>query len=111
MDPSSQPSQMPPAHPLRRSGAKIRGRLVVVAALALATAGIGWAIRRAASPAPRVETIGYTDLLTRSAAGEVAKAEIDGDHVLLQLKGGGTASAVVANAHSQHAIVTLLAER
>jgi cell division protease FtsH len=77
----------------------------------MAATGIGWTIRRAAVPAPHVESIGYTDLLTRSAAGEVSKAEIDGDRVVLQLKGGGTATAVVANAHSQHAVVSLLAER
>jgi cell division protease FtsH len=102
---------MPPARPLRRSGAKTRTRLLVAAAAAFAVVGIAWSVRRAAVPAPRVETIGYTDLLTRSAAGEVSKAEIEGDRVLLQLKGGGSATAVVANAHSQHAVVTLLAER
>ena len=112
MEPSPHPSQTPPARPLRRpSGAKTRGRVLFAATAALAVAGIAWSVRRAVVPAPHVETIGYTDLLTRSAAGEVSKAEIEGDRVLLQLKGGGTATAVVANAHSQHAVVTLLAER
>jgi len=112
MEPSPHPSKMPPARPLRRSGAKTRGRRVLVAMTAvLAVVGIAWSVRRAAVPTPHVESIGYTDLLTRSAAGEVNKVEIEGDRVLLQLKGGGTAMAVVANAHSQHAVVTLLAER
>jgi cell division protease FtsH len=71
----------------------------------------GWSIKRALSHPARAETIGYTDLLARSAAGEVSRAEIEGDRVLLQLKSGGTATAVIANAHSQHAIVTLLADR
>jgi len=73
--------------------------------------GIGWSIKRTVTPAARVESIGYTELVSRSSAGDFTRADIDGDRVVLQLKNGGTATAVIANSHSQHAIVTLLAER
>jgi cell division protease FtsH len=72
---------------------------------------VGWSVKRAAAPSSAVETIGYTDLLTRSSAGEVTRAEIEGDRIMLRLKNGGAAAAVVGNAHSQHAVVSLLSER
>jgi len=111
MEPSTQPSQSPPAHPLRRASTQARTRWLLVGAVLVATLAAGWSVKRAMVPAARVETIGYTDLVTRSGAGEVAKAEVDGDRIVLQLKNGGAAMAVIANAHSQHAIVTMLADR
>jgi cell division protease FtsH len=81
------------------------------AAALMVAVGAAWSIKRTLTPPARIESIGYTELLTRSAAGEVTRADVEGDRVLLQLKNGGTATAVIANAHSQHAIVTLLAER
>src|SRR5262245_57899387 len=111
MEPSSHPSQSPPSQPLQRSRTQARSRWLAAAAMVVAVVAGGWSIKRATMHAPKVETIGYTDLLSRSAAGEVAKAEIEGDRIALELKNGGSATAVVANAHSQHAIVSLLAER
>ena len=111
MEPLPHPSQTPPAPPLRRSSTQSRGRWVIAGAALVAALGAGWSIKRASSPASPVETIGYTDLLTRSSAGEVAKAEIEGDRIMLRLKNGGSAAAVIGNAHSQHAIVSVLAER
>jgi cell division protease FtsH len=111
MEPSTHPSQIPPANPLRKTSTPSRVRWLFAVAAVIAVLGAGWSIKRALAPQARVENIGYTELVTRSGAGEVTKAEIDGDRVLLQLKNGGTATAVIANAHSQHAIVTLLADR
>jgi cell division protease FtsH len=84
---------------------------MVIGAVIVALGAGGWTVKRAAMHAPKVESIGYTELVTRSAAGEIAKAEIEGDRIALELKNGGSATAVVANAHSQHAVVSLLAER
>ena len=50
-------------------------------------------------------------MLARGSAGEVSKAEIEGEHILLKLKNGGSASAIVPNAQSQHALVSMLSER
>jgi cell division protease FtsH len=110
MEPLPHPSQSPPVQPLRRAGAQSRSRWLIVMAAIVAVSGAAWSIKRAAAPASRIETIGYTDLVTRSSAGEVTRAEIEGDRILLRLKNGGSATALVANAHSQHAVVSMLAE-
>src|SRR5688572_30020017 len=111
MEPLPHPSQTPPAQPLRRAPTISRGRWLLAAAMLVAALGAGWSIKRATAPASRVETIGYTDLVTRCGAGEVVRADIENDRISLRLKNGGTAVAVVGNAHSQHAIVSMLAER
>jgi cell division protease FtsH len=84
---------------------------MVIGAVIVALGAGGWSIKRATTHAPKVESIGYTELVSRSAAGEIVKAEIEGDRISLELKNGGSATAIVANTHSQHAVVSLLAER
>jgi len=84
--------------------------MLVLLALAVVVGAL-WSIKKVIAPSARVESIGYTELLARGAAGEVTKAEIDGERVLLKLKNGGAAAAIVSNAHSQHSLVAVLAER
>jgi cell division protease FtsH len=85
--------------------------LVVLVLAVAAAAGIAWSIKRGLVAGGRVESIGYTELLAHGSAGDVTKAEIDGERVLLKLKNGSSATAVVSNAHSQHAVVALFAEK
>jgi cell division protease FtsH len=89
----------------------LRHRLAIVLVVLVGVIGVAWSIRRALASSTRVERIGYTELIAHGTAGDVEKAEIDGDRVLLKLKGGGSATAVVANGHSQHAVVSFFAER
>src|SRR5262245_43306566 len=110
LDPSSH-SATPPAPPIEKAPITARYRLAIVL-LALAVAlGLGWAIKRGIASGSRVESIGYTELMARGASGEVTKAEIDGERVVLKMKNGTTATAVVSNGHSQHSIVSAFAER
>src|SRR5258708_21624352 len=100
MDPSA-PGQKPPTHPLKRSKTQARYRLAVVVISLVGVIALVGSIRKVIGASPHVEAIGYTDLLARGAAGDVTKAEIDGERVLVKLKNGGSATAVVSNAHSQ----------
>jgi cell division protease FtsH len=95
---------------LRPAKSQARYRLAFVVIALLGILAMVGTIRRFASKAPQVENIGYTDLLTRANAGEITKAEIDGEHVTVKLKNGGSAGAIVSNAHSQHALVSMMSE-
>src|SRR5579859_1093860 len=102
--------QNPPAPPLSRASLYARHRLTIVALALAGVLGLAWTIKRSFAN-PRVESIGYTELVAHAAAGDVMKAEIDGERVTLKLKDGRSALGVVANAHSQHAVVSAFAER
>jgi cell division protease FtsH len=108
-DPSSHGIE-PAVPPNRRRRTIIRYRAVALLAF-LGAVGIAWSVRRSMAPDSRVESIGYTELFSHGAAADVAKAEIDGERILLTLKNGTTATAIVSNAHSQHAVVAEFAER
>jgi cell division protease FtsH len=95
---------------LRPAKSQARYRLAFVVIALLGILAMVGTIRRFTSGAPQVENIGYTELLTRGSAGEITKAEIDGEHVTVKLKNGGSAGAIVSNAHSQHALVSMLSE-
>jgi cell division protease FtsH len=109
LEPSSH-GTAPPSHPIRRSPLSARFRWAVIVLALLGAIGLAWSIRYALASNARAESIGYTELLSHATAGDVVKAEIEGERVLLKLKGGATATAVVSNAHSQHAVVALFAE-
>src|SRR5450432_824092 len=106
-----QPSHQPPTHPLRRARSQARYRVAYLVVATLGILGIIGTIRKLAIAPAHVESIGYTDLLARGASGDITKAEIDGERVVVKLKNGGSASAFVSNAHSQHALVAMLSER
>src|SRR4051794_30786874 len=111
MDPSH-PSNHPPSHPLPpRAKSQTRYRLAFIVAAVVGILALVGTIRRFAVGQAHVESLGYTDLLSRGATGEITKAEIDGERVLVKLKNGGSASSIVSNAHSQHALVAMLSER
>jgi cell division protease FtsH len=76
----------------------------------LGVIGVAWSIRRAVLTTAHVEHIGYTELIAHGTAGDVEKAEIDGERMMLKLKNGTSATAVVSNGHSQHAVVQLFSE-
>jgi len=57
------------------------------------------------------ESLSYTDVMARTAAGEVASAEIAGEHVTLHFGDGKTGAAVVPAGEAQTALATLLAEK
>src|SRR4051812_37816790 len=110
LDPSTQ-GKNPPAPPLERSRLGARYRLLVVLLALLSAVAVAWSVRRAIINSTQVERIGYTELMAHGTAGDIEKAEIDGERVLLKLKNGTSAAAVVSNGHSQHAVVALFAER
>src|SRR5438552_3302533 len=98
----------PPAPPLRRSSISRRYRVAIAFLAFLGVVALAWSIKRGFATS-HVAAIGYTELLAHAGAGDVAKAEIDGERVSLKLKNGSSAMAVVSNAHSQHAVVALFA--
>ncbi|HEY3594834.1 MAG TPA: ATP-dependent metallopeptidase FtsH/Yme1/Tma family protein, partial [Polyangiaceae bacterium] len=83
---------------------------VLVLAVLSAVLGFGTIGQRIAQ-STRVETIGYSELMSRAAGGRVDKAEIDGERITLKLKDGSGAVAFVSNSQSQHAIVSMLVEK
>jgi cell division protease FtsH len=105
----STPTHRPPSHPLPPSRARLRGRLAIALVALAAVLGVV-ALLRVALPHSQVQTLGYTELLARAAAGDVSHAEVDGERVLLKMKSGAQATSVVSNAHSQHALVAALAD-
>src|SRR5262245_19008222 len=111
LDPSTTHGSNPPAPPLSRSRLLLRHRIAIVLLALLGVIGVGWSVRRAVATSGQVEHIGYTELLARGSAGDVEKAEIDGERVTLRMKNGSSALAVVSNGHSQHAMVQVFAER
>jgi cell division protease FtsH len=96
---------------LRKSNKlQARYRLAFAVAALLGILALVGMVRRFTVAAAPVESIGYTELLARGTAGDITKAEIDGERISVKLKNGGSASAIVSNAHSQHALVAMLAE-
>jgi len=89
----------------------MRQRTLLVLFALVGLLGVAWSIKKTFLSGSHVEALGYTEILSRGAAGEITRAQIDGEKILLTLKSGAAATAVVSNAHSQHAIVAMLAER
>jgi cell division protease FtsH len=84
---------------------------VIVMLVFVSVLGVGWSIQHITGAGSHVQTIGYTEVIAHATAADVTKAEIDGERILLKLKNGATATAVVSNAHSQHAVVAAFAEK
>jgi cell division protease FtsH len=110
MEPSSQDSTTS-SHPVGQPKTRLRYRvpLLVIAVLSLVFA-IGTFTQKFARSS-RVETIAYSDLMTRAASGRIEKAEIDGERISVKLKDGANAVAFVSNAQSQHAVVSALVDK
>ena len=109
MEPSSHGPHHNSQHPVRRAKSQARYRIAMVFVLLAGLVGAIGTIKKIVGPGARVESIGYTEVFAR--AGDVGKAQVEGERILLSLKSGGSATAVVPNGQSQHALVAMLAER
>src|SRR5258706_1327043 len=94
-DPSTHGTN-PPAPPLGRSRLLARYRIVAVIVALLGAVGVAWSVRRAIATSAQIERIGYTELLAHGTAGDVEKAENDGERGVLQLKKGTSAAVVLS---------------
>lgn len=89
----------------------LKKRIALLIAAALLVAMGAFFGTRLLLGGPQEQSLSYTDVVARTAAGQVTLAEIEGERVLLHFGEKETGLAVVPAGEAQTALATLLAEK